>query len=118
LIWCYFIVLILLFKPSSLLINSIIKNFSNNDDKEGVEKAGSFIGYLERILIFIFVINGFYVAIGFLIAAKSIIRISGNNNKDNNKERASSEYVLIGTLLSFTIAIVVSLFFTKYLFNI
>jgi len=42
-----------------------------------------------------------YTAIGFLIAAKSIFRYSDR--------RDAGEYILIGTLLSFTAAIAVGL---------
>ena len=45
-------------------------------------------------------------AIGFLIAAKSILRYG---DKDSKGARKQTEYVLIGTLLSFTMAIIIGL---------
>jgi hypothetical protein len=57
-------------------------------------------------MVFVFVMLGEYEAIGFLIAAKSILRFK-------ETDTARTEYVLVGTLLSFMLAIVVALI-TKY----
>lgn len=65
---------------------------------EDLTGAGRWIGYFERLLLFFLVLHGQYIAIGFLITAKSIIRF------DNTQGRAHNEYVLLGTLLSFTAA--------------
>lgn len=63
---------------------------------KGLPEGGWTIGILERGLIFAFVLAGQHAAIGFLIAAKSILRFG-----DIEKHRAVSEYVIIGTLASF-----------------
>lgn len=60
------------------------------------------IGYLERVLIMTFMLVGCMEGIGFLLAAKSIFRF-GELTKA--KEVKITEYVMIGTLSSFTIAI-------------
>lgn len=70
----------------------------------GLPKGGLTIGYLERGLIFALMLGGLAASIGFLIAAKSILRF-GTVSED----RRVSEYVIIGTLASFGWAIVVSL---------
>lgn len=57
-------------------------------------------------MVFVFVMLGEYEAIGFLIAAKSILRFK-------ETDTARTEYVLVGTLLSFMLAIMVALI-TKY----
>lgn len=64
--------------------------------------AGKWIGYLERILILTFIFTGNIEGIGFLLAAKSVFRF-GELNKA--KDIKTTEYVLIGTFASFTIAI-------------
>lgn len=69
----------------------------------GLNRAGRYIGYLERILLFMFVLAGQLPAIGFLIAAKSVFRFQKANEK-----RKETEYILVGTLLSFTIGIALS----------
>jgi len=71
--------------------------------KGGLPDGGKIIGLLERGLIFLLVMAGQFEAIGFLIAAKSILRF-GTVGED----RAVSEYVIIGTLASFGWAIAVS----------
>lgn len=68
--------------------------------------AGKWIGVIERLLSYIFVLMGEFEAIGFLIAAKSILRF-------NDKDVAKSEYVLVGTLLSFASAIVIGMIVKK-----
>lgn len=65
-------------------------------------EAGALIGSLERLLTLCFVLLGEFEVIGFIIAAKSILRF-----KDN--ERPKTEYVLAGTLLSFGIAILMGI---------
>lgn len=74
--------------------------------EEGLDKAGRYIGILERVLVLTFVICNQMSAIGFLIAAKSILRYG---DKDKIGARKQTEYVLIGTLMSFTFAIAVGL---------
>jgi len=72
------------------------------DDKGNIDNkeynAGRIIGILERIIIYFFVLNGNYTAIGFVIAAKGITRFK------ELEKRSFAEYVLIGTLLSITLA--------------
>ena len=57
-------------------------------------------------MIITFILIGKIEAIGFLLAAKSIFRF-GELSK--SKEIKTTEYVLIGTLASFTIAIIIGL---------
>lgn len=69
----------------------------------GLANGGKLIGQLERALIFILILTGQPGGIGFLIAAKSILRFS-----EARESQKLAEYVLIGTLLSFGLAIAVS----------
>ncbi len=73
-------------------------------NSEGLPKGGTMIGLLERGLIFVLILAGQAAGIGFLIAAKSILRFG-----TVNENRAASEYVIIGTLASFGWAITVTL---------
>ena len=59
---------------------------------------GRVIGLLERALIYAFVLSGQFGAIGFTLAAKGFTRFKELEN------RGFAEYVLIGTLLSSSIA--------------
>ena len=96
----------LVLKPSSLLIALFIKGWtpSNGMQFQGMPNAGKWIGYIERVLILTFVITGNIEAVGFLLAAKSIFRF-GDLNKA--REIKITEYVLLGTLASFSIALLI-----------
>lgn len=67
--------------------------------RPGLPNGGKLIGVLERGLIFLLVMVGHPVGIGFLIAAKSILRF------DSGSDQKFAEYVIIGTLASFGWAI-------------
>jgi hypothetical protein len=69
----------------------------------GLKNGGRAIGNLERSLIFLLVLIGLPEGIGFLIAAKSVLRFGSVSD-----DRAVSEYVIIGTLASFGWAIAAS----------
>ncbi len=69
----------------------------------GLANGGRAIGNLERSLIFLLVFIGLPESIGFLIAAKSVLRFGSVGD-----DRAVSEYVIIGTLASFGWALAVS----------
>lgn len=66
---------------------------------EGLRNGGKMIGQLERCIIFLFIFIDQPMAIGFLFAAKSILRF------EEAKQQKLAEYILIGTLLSFSLAI-------------
>lgn len=66
--------------------------------------AGLLIGIMERLMIVVFILAGFLEGIGFLLAAKSIFRFG---DLTNAKDTKFTEYVLVGTLASFLIAMAV-----------
>src|SRR5690606_12358123 len=80
--------------------------FPNN----GIKEAGKYIGMLERLFIFIFIITSFWEGVGFLLAAKSIFRFG---DLKENKELKLTEYILIGTLISFGMAVVIAEIYMK-----
>lgn len=103
--WSVLIGYMLVLKPSSLLIGMFIRGWTpSNMQSFGMPTAGRWIGYIERVLILTFVISGNIEGVGFLLAAKSIFRF-GDLNKA--REVKITEYVLLGTLASFTIALLV-----------
>jgi hypothetical protein len=77
-----------------------------DDGKRTLPDAGLWIGRLERSLAFLFVLLGQFAAIGFLITAKSVLRIG---EVARGGDRREAEYILIGTMLSFLLAIVIGL---------
>jgi hypothetical protein len=72
--------------------------------KEGLARAGILIGIFERLLILTFILSSQFAAVGFLITAKSILRFS---DKENTQKK--TEYVLIGTLMSFAASVLVGM---------
>lgn len=94
---------LLLTKPTSILVKIIISKWTpHTDDAASLASAGMYIGIIERLLTFLFILSNHWEAVGFLIAAKSIFRFG---DLKEAKDRRLTEYVLIGTLLSFGIAI-------------
>lgn len=79
-----------------------------------LKKAGRYIGIFERVLVLTFILTGNFSAIGFLIGAKSILRFS---DKGKSGARKQTEYVLIGTLMSFSLTIIIGIL-CKYLLGV
>ncbi len=86
----------------------------NEGEEESLKYAGRYIGIFERILVITFILIGNFSAIGFLIAAKSILRF---NEKSGKSSRKQTEYVLIGTLMSFAISIVIGFLIRVFFFQ-
>jgi len=80
-------------------------------DEESLLNAGKYIGILERLFVFAFILTNQWQAIGFLLAAKSVFRFG---DLKESKDRKLTEYILIGTLLSFGLAIAAGICY-KYL---
>ena len=97
-------------KPANIFIREVFKvtDIQVSSDNE-MPNAGKVIGVLERILTLTFIIVSQYSAVGFLIAAKSILRY-------RNDETLKTEYVLIGTMLSFGIAVIAGIIINLFLF--
>lgn len=72
-------------------------------------KGGRVLGPLERVFIFAMAVAGQYLAITAVVAAKSIIRFP-EISKD--KHGAKAEYFLIGSFVSWGLALVPVLLFT------
>lgn len=93
---------------SSIIMRTIISKWYLKEDSndESLENAGAYIGMLERLFVFAFIITQHWEGIGFLLAAKSVFRF-GDLSKA--KDRKLTEYILIGSLLSFGLAILFGL---------
>lgn len=111
--WALITSYIAVLAPTSILIKSFVEfegwihneplgTQQNGESMQGLPNAGKWIGYLERVLILTFIYTGNVEGIGFLLAAKSVFRFGELNRAQDIK---ITEYVLIGTFLSFTIAI-------------
>ncbi|MBK9257807.1 MAG: DUF3307 domain-containing protein [Saprospiraceae bacterium] len=100
---------VILTLPMSIMIQKTLLPWSDligEADDDSLLNAGQYIGILERSFVFVFVLANRWEAVGFLLAAKSVFRFG---DLKESKDRKLTEYILLGTLLSFGIAIVVSM---------
>ena len=109
---------LLMIGPVGYIIQFLTRKwFFELDPDDSLKEAGKWIGILERVLTITFIYIGQFGAIGFLVAAKSILRVIDKPDKPSSEptlikpfsSRKRTEYVLIGTFLSFTIAILTGL---------
>ncbi len=111
--WIYIIAILCVTFVSGIVVRECMSQWSqslNEGNDESLNNAGKYIGILERLFVFIFVITGNWEGIGFLLAAKSVFRFG---DLKESKDRKLTEYILIGTLISFGIAIGVGMFTLK-----
>lgn len=96
---------LLVLTPASIFIKLFTKRWIPKDSNaESLPNAGKWIGYLERVLILTFIFTNHIEGIGFILAAKSIFRFGDLNRA---KDVRTTEYVVLGTFMSFTISILV-----------
>jgi hypothetical protein len=103
--------IVFLTTPVSIAIKYFIARWTphtTEGEDDSLESAGKYIGILERLFVFAFFALGHPEGIGFLIAAKSIFRFG---DLKEAKSRKLTEYVLIGTLISFGLAILTGIVF-------
>ena len=111
------IFILLVTSVSAIIIKIVITQWNPESKKENddsLAKAGRYIGILERLFVFVFVVTNHWEAIGFLLAAKSVFRFG---DLTSSKDRKLTEYILIGTLLSFGIAIFLGVLYL-YILNV
>jgi hypothetical protein len=99
--------------PAGILIGQLTKKWREQiADAPTLGNAGKWIGIIERIIILTLVFNHQYAAMGLLITAKSLLRFS-----EANRAEIKTEYLLIGTLISITIAILAGLIALRLMAN-
>lgn len=108
--------ILLLTRPTSFFISHAMSHWNDRitadeEAQKSLPNAGQFIGIIERLLIFAFIVIGQWGAIGFLMAAKSIFRFG---DLTRARDRRLTEYILIGTFLSFGIAIGAGIMYTRF----
>ena len=94
---------VLLAKPCSILISTTLNRYSE-EQTTGLISAGELIGILERWLILSFILVNQFAGVGFLLAAKTIFRFGDLTKSADQK---MTEYMLLGTLISFFAALAV-----------
>lgn len=83
-------------RAGGFVIGLLMVPWAQTELPKGLENGGYLIGILERSLIFLLVLVGQPTGVGFLIAAKSVLRFD-----TTARDQTAGEYVIIGTLASF-----------------
>lgn len=99
--------LVLVVPAGGYLIGIMVKPLAVElkNEVQGLTRGGQYIGWLERALVMLFVFTGQHGSVGFVLAAKSILRFGEIKEA---KQRCMAEYIIIGTFLSFGWALLVS----------
>ena len=99
--------------PSAIIMGKLLEGMSDQIElnHKSLPNAGKYIGIIERLFVLVFIILGRWEAIGLLITAKSVFRFNDLKQSNNRK---LTEYILIGTLLSFGLAIITGIIYTHF----
>jgi len=101
--------------PAGALMGHLTKRWQNEImalGSDSLKDAGKWIGIIERTLVLTFILMKQWAAIGFLLGAKSVLRFG--ELKDGTQQK-KTEYILIGTFLSFLLSIAIGIFVLFYL---
>lgn len=113
-VWILITATLFLTVPAGIFIGQATKKWRNQlPNAASLASAGKWIGIIERVIILILVLKGQFEAIGLLIAAKSILRFS-----DNKRTEINTEYLLIGTLISISLAVITGLVVVQLIGNL
>lgn len=99
-VWVVATAFICVTQPAAIFIGQLTKGWrAQIPDGDSLGNAGKWIGIIERIIILALVLNHQYASVGLLLTAKSLLRFN-----EPNRLEVKTEYLLIGTLISFGIA--------------
>ena len=99
--WHLLFVLALTF-PTAITLEVFFSRWQMPDTGLSLERAGFYIGIFERLLVYFAAVMQYWELVGFMLTAKSIFRFGDLSNVN---DRRYTEYVFLGTLLSFSAAI-------------
>lgn len=93
-------VAVLLTVPANWVVRLVLRLVRVETPKD-TNRAGRWIGILERLLVFVLVLSGQAAAAGIVVAAKSILRFP---EISSSPKQIAPEYVLVGSLASWLLA--------------
>lgn len=106
---------LLVSRPLAIAIALVMQRWSQQLENTGtLAQAGARIGMLERFLVLTLVLLDQLTAVGFLLAAKSVLRFGDLREA---QDRKLTEYVLLGTLLSVSTTLALGLLLRLMLFG-
>lgn len=91
---------VLLTVPANWVVRLVLRLVRVETPKD-TNRAGRWIGILERLLVYVLVISGQAAAAGIVVAAKSILRFPEISSEP---KQIAPEYVLVGSLASWLLA--------------
>jgi len=94
----WMIAILFIHKPANIFIQNFLEDYKPKSNEKIIKadhKAGRRIGTIERLIMLIFLSMDQYVAMGFVLTAKSIARYDRIT-----KDEKFAEYYLLGTLVS------------------
>jgi hypothetical protein len=86
--------------PANWVVRQVLR-LARQETTESLNRAGRWIGVLERLLIYVLVLIGAAAAAGLVVAAKAILRFPEISARP---AAIDPEYVLIGSLASWLLA--------------
>lgn len=101
----YILGYIVIFKPASILIGQLLSAHTEKlktKADQSLGNAGRWIGYVERLLALSFILVDEYTGLGFLVATKTVFRVG---DLSRERDMRLTEYMMLGTLMSFAVAL-------------
>jgi hypothetical protein len=93
----------------AVLITRVLAWLTEQPHQEKERRLSNAIGIMERLILITLVVADAIGAMGFVLAAKSLARYQELNNRE------FAEYYLVGTLTSFSLALLAGLWLTAIL---
>jgi hypothetical protein len=107
--WMLTTAFVFLTQPAAILIAQLTRTWrSQIQNGESLGNAGKWIGIIERIIILVLVLNQQYALVGLLMTAKGLLRFN-----EPNRQEVKTEYLVIGTLISFGLAALTGILVTQ-----
>ncbi|MFO8033740.1 MAG: DUF3307 domain-containing protein [Candidatus Bipolaricaulota bacterium] len=103
-LWVYVLAYAAVFWPAGIFVAKFSSAGRENSKGEGLGKTGLWIGRLERVLALTALFLGRFEVVGLLLVAKALFALRGRGRADS-LDRGT--YLLLGTLMSFVVAVVV-----------
>ena len=99
--WILLTAFVFVSRPASIIIGQITSKWrAQIPDSDSLGNAGKWIGVIERVIILALVIHQQYALVGLMLTAKGLLRFN-----EPNRLEVKTEYLLIGTLISFGLAV-------------
>ena len=109
--WMLLTAFVFVSQPAAILIGQLTKKWrAQIPGGDSLGNAGKWIGIIERIIILALVIHQQYASVGLLLTAKGLLRFN-----EPNRLEVKTEYLLIGTLISFGLAVLTGVVVSRLL---